>query len=162
MAASFRRYPWRLGSNDDVRGTESSPMIDDPALDQVMSQCHQPAAQSGLGPWKLVQNPGAFPPPGSHAGSTKHRAGVPLQCSLVQRQPDVAWSLAEDSLPPLPEPQPASARVKSYDGQTAVVEHDGSCVLVLRRTYYPGWVYQVDGGPLRQSSRLTAGFKVSR
>ena len=73
--------------------------------------------------------------------------------------PDVAWSLAEDSLPPLPEPVARVARVKSYDGQTAVVEHDGSCLLVLRRTYYPGWRYQVDRGPLRPVVKINGGLQ---
>ena len=40
--------------------------------------------------------------------------------------------------------------MESWDGHTAVVEHDGSCVLILRRTFYPGWFYRVDGGPLEQ------------
>ena len=28
--------------------------------------------------------------------------------------------------------------LKSWDGRTAIVDHDGSCYLIVRRTYYPG------------------------
>ena len=38
------------------------------------------------------------------------------------------------------------AKVESWDGHTAIVAHDGSCILILRRTYYPGWTYQINDG----------------
>jgi hypothetical protein len=48
--------------------------------------------------------------------------------------------------------------VRSWDGRAAVVEHDGSCVLVLRRTYYPGWSYRVDGGPEHPVLKVDGGL----
>ena len=53
---------------------------------------------------------------------------------------DIAWFLEEDHVPALPEPTARTAIVQSYNGRTAMVDHDGSCVLILRRTYYPGMV----------------------
>jgi hypothetical protein len=36
------------------------------------------------------------------------------------------------------------AEVISWDGRTAVVQHDGPCRLVVNRTHYPGWTYHVE------------------
>ena len=41
----------------------------------------------------------------------------------------------------------SSAQVNSWDGKTAIVEHDGPCILIVRRTYYPGWFYRLDDAP---------------
>ncbi len=62
-------------------------------------------------------------------------------------------------MPPLPEPTAQAAIVQSYDGRTAVVDHDGSCVLILRRTYYPGWFYQIDGGPHTPVLKVEGGLQ---
>jgi uncharacterized membrane protein YfhO len=58
----------------------------------------------------------------------------------------------------LPDPLATTARVRSWDGRTAVVEHDGSCVLVLRRTYYPGWSYRIDDGPEHPVLKVDGGL----
>jgi hypothetical protein len=69
-----------------------------------------------------------------------------------------------DQAPPPPidldlGPPAHSYRVASYDGRTAVVEHDGSCVLILRRAYYPGWVARIDGGSARPVYRVNGGLQ---
>lgn len=46
-------------------------------------------------------------------------------------------------------PNAARAELVSWDGRTAIVEHDGPCHVLINRTYYPGWTYRVDGGPSR-------------
>ncbi len=47
----------------------------------------------------------------------------------------------------------------SWDGRTVVVEHDGSCDLVINRTYYPGWMASVDGGSERAVARAELGIQ---
>src|SRR5262249_31892892 len=63
---SERRWQRRFGvthgvwpAGDDVRGVEVLDVIAAPALDRVLSTVPSLRAR---GPWKLVRNPGAFPP----------------------------------------------------------------------------------------------------
>ncbi len=49
--------------------------------------------------------------------------------------------------------------MKPWDEQTWVVEHDGTCYLVVRRTYYPGWFYRINGGPERPVLKVNGGFQ---
>ena len=51
------------------------------------------------------------------------------------------------------------ASVESWNGQTAIVEHDGSCILILRRTYYPGWLSRVDDGPEQPVLKVNGGLQ---
>jgi hypothetical protein len=53
----------------------------------------------------------------------------------------------EDLPPDPPGPRARSARVVRWDGRSGEVEHDGTCDLVLRRAYYPGWSARINGGP---------------
>jgi hypothetical protein len=72
---------------------------------------------------------------------------------------DEAWFLPEDRPPPFPDPGARAAHVKSWDGHTAVVQHDGSCILVLRRTYYPGWVCRINEGPEQPVLKVNGGLQ---
>ena len=72
---------------------------------------------------------------------------------------DEAWFLAEDGLPTLPTPVATTSKIRSWDGRTAVVEHDGSCILVMRRTYYPGWHGSVDNGPTEPVLKVNGGLQ---
>jgi hypothetical protein len=143
------------GADDDVGGMEVLAVVTDPALDRVMSS----VPRLGHGPWKLVRDPGAFPA-ARVARRVREAAGWgPLYSTLSNSDlPDDAWFLAEDGAPRLPDPSARSAQVRSWDGRTAVVEHDGSCVLILRRTYYPGWSYRIDGGPEHRILKVDGGL----
>jgi hypothetical protein len=144
------------GPDDDVRGMEVLAVIPDPALDRVMARVPSLRAH---GPWTLVRDPAAFPA-ARVARRVREAAGWgPLYSTLSSSDhPDEAWFLAEDGVPRLPDPPATSARVQSWDGRTAVVEHDGSCVLILRRTYYPGWSYRIDGGPEHPVLKVDGGL----
>jgi hypothetical protein len=133
------------GADDDVRGVELVAVIPDPALDRVMASV---PSLRGRGPWKLVRDPGAFP-----AAWLARRVRVAASWGRLYTElaradaPDEAWFLAESPPPAQSAPTARMARLRSWDGRTAVAEHDGACILILRKTHYPGWVYRVDGGP---------------
>ena len=114
----------------------------------------------GLGPWKLVRNPGAFPPAwvARSVRVAPNWGWLYSELSAADSR-DVAWFLAEDNALSLPKPTAQVASVRSYDGQIAVVDHDGSCILVLRQTYYPGWVYRVNDGPLTPVLKVDGGLQ---
>jgi hypothetical protein len=145
------------GTGDDVRGTELLAEMADPALDRVMGSV---PILPGRGPWKLVRNRGVFPSAWV-ASRVREAPNWPrLYSALAYADlPDEAWILVEDRPPALPEPTARSARVQGWDGRTATVEHDGSCILVLRRTHYPGWVYSLDGGPEQPVLKVNAGLQ---
>jgi hypothetical protein len=145
------------GVDDDVRGTKILAEIADPGLDRLLADAPDLHVR---GPWKLVHNPDVFPP----AWVARRIREVPdwpgLYTELVRRDvSDDAWFLSEDHPSPLPDPTAQVARVEYWDGETAVVEHDGSCILVLRRTYYPGWVYHVNGGREQPVLKVNGGLQ---
>ncbi len=142
--------------HDNVRGTEVLAVIPDPALDRVMASMPHLRAR---GPWKLVRDPGAFPPAWVARRVREAKGWGELYAELsVADAPDDAWFLAEDGAPRLSDPPATTARVRSWDGRAAFVEHDGSCILILRRTYYPGWSYRIDGGPEHPVLKVDGGL----
>jgi hypothetical protein len=60
---------------------------------------------------------------------------------------DVAWFLPGDRLPETPGPRARSAHVRRWNGRQGDIDHDGTCDLVIRRTYTPGWTARVNDGP---------------
>jgi hypothetical protein len=145
------------GPDDDIRGMEILAVVPDPALDRVMARVPSLHAR---GPWTLVRDPTAFP--AARVARQIHEAagwGELYTTLSSSDRPDEAWFLAEDGAPRLPDPPATSARVQSWDGRNAVVEHDGSCVLILRRTYYPGWSYRIDGSPERPVLKVDGGLQ---
>jgi hypothetical protein len=144
------------GADDEVGGLEVLAVMSDPALDRVMASVPR---LHGRGPWKLVRDREAFPPARVARRVRVAESWGRLYTALSNADLlDEAWFLAEDGEPVLPGPLVTTARVQRWDGRIAVVEHDGSCVLVLRRTYYPGWSYRIDGGPERPVLKVDGGL----
>jgi hypothetical protein len=144
------------GARDDTRGVDVLTEIPDPALDRVMESVPH---LRGRGPWKLVHNPSAFPPAWVARRIVAAKSWGQLYTTLsIHDLKDEAWFLPEDGTPVLSEPAARAARVLGWDGRTATVEHDGSCVLILRRVHYPGWSYRVDGGPARPVLKVDGGL----
>jgi hypothetical protein len=147
------------GSRDDVRGTEVLAEIPDPALDRVMGGVPV-LRRGGLGPWKLVRVPNPFPPVWI-ARRIREAAGWGQLYTELSRSdvPDQAWFLSEDGSPTLPSPLDRGGQIQGWDGETATVKHDGSCILIVRRTHYPGWVYRVNGGPAQPVLKVNGGLQ---
>ena len=148
------------GADDNVHGTEIEVEITDPDVDQLMASV--PAFHS-RGPWKIVRNSNVFPAAWV-AHEVRQAPNWPVLYSALTRKEvsTDAWFLSEDNPSPLPDPIARTAYVQSWDGQTAIVEHDGACILVLRRTYYPGWVYRVDNGPYQPVLKVDGGLQGAR
>ena len=49
--------------------------------------------------------------------------------------------------------------LKNWDGRSAIVDHDGSCYLIIRRTYYPGWTCRVNDGPEQPVLKVNGGLQ---
>lgn len=77
----------------------------------------------------------------------------------LDTDPQAVWFNEPYAPSPLPQPVATRAFVTAWDGRTAVVEHDGSCDLIINRTYYPGWMASVNGAPERPVASAEAGIQ---
>ena len=116
--------------------------------------------RSGLSPWTLVQVLGTFP--SAWVAREVHVAPNWKGVFLVLSEndvPDQAWFETGDEPTSFPKLSARSASVKSWDGQVALVEHDGPCILILRRAFYPGWFYRADNGSERPVLKVNCGLQ---
>jgi hypothetical protein len=147
------------GAADSVFGTDVVARIDDPVLDRLMATVPV-SRRSGLSPWTLVRVLGTFPP--AWIAREVHEAPNWQGIFLVLSEndaPDQAWFEPGDMPPSFPQSPARSANVKNWDGKTAIVEHDGPCILILRRAYYPGWSYRMDDAPRRPVLKVNCGLQ---
>jgi hypothetical protein len=129
----------------------------DPVLDRLVVK---PPGAPAVATWTLVRYLEPFP---------RVRAGIRRRIATsdssllsgveYDRDPQTVWYSATDSPPPASAPQATAARVVWFDGETALVEHNGSCDLVVTSTYYPGWFASVNGGPEQPVSRAELGIQ---
>jgi hypothetical protein len=129
----------------------------DGALDRVIER---PPGRAAHATWYLVRY--AAPSPAAHATLFAREApDVPaLLTALAQSESrDTAWFLPADRPPGTLEPRARSAQVLRWDGHRGEVEHDGTCDLVIRRTYAPGWTARVNDGPAAPVVRVDGGLQ---
>jgi hypothetical protein len=130
----------------------------DPALDRIVRRsAAAPAARA----WSIVELDDPFP---EARVATQARTAA-FRRVLLDRLSnfddlDVAWFLAEDGIPA--RPLARWARLISWNGSLAIVEHDGLCDLVIARTFDPGWLARINGGREHPVLPADAGFQAVR
>jgi len=167
--------------SDDTRGTEVLTKLTDLALERTLSDS-RPVRQGTR--WSLVRYPEPFPVAWMALRAFEAGSWESLFATLtMEDRAGEAWFIQGDG-PPEAEVRsrhsledfvaknltprtlaielgaPArTAQVKAWDDHTLDVEHDGTCYLVVRRTYYPGWFYQINGGPERPVLKVNGGLQ---
>jgi hypothetical protein len=132
----------------------------DLALDRVVPRAHDAPPRTL---WRVVRYPD--PQPAARVATrVREAAGWPELYACLSRPtpPEEVWYMAEDRPLDGPGPRARTARVVSYNGRTAVVEHDGDCDLVITRTYYLGWMFRINGGPLQPVLKADGGLQAVR
>ena len=161
--ARLRRYGLTHGIWDapvDPRKATTLLECDDPVLDRLV---YKPPGSPARARWRLVRYPEPFP--GARA-AIRIRVAPHEQALLsgVSFDPDVqaVWYRVADQPPTSVGAVATTAKIISWDGRTAVVEHDGTCDLVINRTYYPGWFAAINEGPERPVARAEIGIQAVR
>jgi hypothetical protein len=152
-------------SGDNVYGRPIIFAGIDTVLDRLQGVPNQ---VPGREPWKVVCYPTPFPAAWvairevvTKADGENGWAELYLYLSANDAA-DQSWYIRGDQPAKPVSSWARNARVRSYDGQAAVVDHDGACDLIVRRTYYLGWVYRVDGGPEKPVSKVDGGLQGAR
>ena len=147
---------WKSGDRPPNHDGEILLESPDPALSRLF---HEDRDQL----WTLVRYRDSRP----RVWAARQVHEVPDWGALYQGLPradldDQAWIIADD-LPRegigLDGPAASRAVATNWDGREAIVEHDGACVLVIRRTHYPGWRYQIDSKPSSPVLRVDGGLQ---
>ncbi len=149
------------GSRENLLGSglQIVEQLDDPALDRIMLGVPS-AAVGGGSPWRIARYPAPFPP--ARLGLTVRVASGWGQLYTILSSTDMfteVWFLAEDNPPSPRGPMAKHAQVLEYDGRKASIEHDGTCVLILQRTYFPGWRYRIDQGDTHPVLKVDGGLQ---
>jgi len=130
----------------------------DPALDQIV---HRGPSDPTSRAWSIVELDEPFP-----QARVALRAGTFAdRNSLIERLSrsddlDSAWFLAECAVPAREEAR--AARLVTWDGSTATVDHDGTCDLVIARSFDPGWLARTGNGPEQPVLPVDGGFQAVR
>jgi hypothetical protein len=130
----------------------------DPALDQIV---YRTPAETAHRAWSVVQLDEPFP----EARVVSRCQIAPDRRTLVNRLSrwddlDIAWFLADDGVAEHVDAR--SARLASWDGSVATVEHDGSCYLVIARTFDPGWRAHIENEVEQPVLPVDGGFQAVR
>jgi len=130
----------------------------DAALDVIV---YHPPSEPATRAWSIVELSEPFPEArvATRARTISDQIRLNDRLSLSDDL-DLAWFLAEDGVPDRPDAR--FARLISWDGTIATVEHDGACDLVLARSFYPGWLARIDEGPGEPVLPADCGFQSVR
>jgi hypothetical protein len=131
--------------------------ISDDALDLLAAR---PVGKPAKRRWRLVHHPNPFPQARAITRPrTEGDARVVINQLMRIDAQDVAFFATEDR-PAAAATSPArQARVVAWDGYAGVLEHDGSCDVVLTRVYDEGWRARVGDEPETPVVRVDAGLQ---
>ncbi|MGO9596842.1 MAG: hypothetical protein ACLP7Q_02345, partial [Isosphaeraceae bacterium] len=144
-------------------GTETRLIADDPVLSDLTAQKYAMYRDATDLRWRLERYPGAFPP-----------VRVLLRARVVADWPALFESLTKEDhrdeatymkagAPPQGQgPRASQAHLVSWNGTEAVVEHDGTCDVVFRRGWYPGWFFRTNKGPEQPVYQADGGLQAVR
>ncbi len=153
------RVAYLVGSHRSILGLgQELGRWRDRALDRIVPRSPtEPPARL----WSIIRLDEPFPEAraAARARTASDRRALVDQLSHFDDL-DVAWFLAEDGIPARPDAR--SARLNSWDGSVAEVEHDGPCDLVIARTFDPGWLARVSGGREHPVQPVDGGFQAVR
>jgi hypothetical protein len=129
----------------------------DPDLDRLV---YLPTGEPTARTWRVARSAGSFP---------RVRVARRIRVAYARSDraygleraadPDEAWFAAATAPPDVAGPPAQAARLASWDDDTAVVEHDGTAVLVINRMSYPGWTARLDDGPERPVATVDFGLQ---
>jgi hypothetical protein len=130
----------------------------DEALEQLV---HRDLSDPPHRVWSLIKMEAPMPEARVARRAETIASRVTLLGRLSSREdPDVAMFLAADMVGAR---APArSARLVAWDGTNANVEHEGTCDLVIARTFDAGWRARIDDGPEGAVLPVDCGFQAVR
>jgi hypothetical protein len=126
---------------------ETETTYDDPALDRI---AYRPVGVRARRRWRVVRHPDPFPE--ARVARTVRLAPDRKQLLdqlMLSDSLDEVLFVASEAPPDGPGPRARAARLARWDRDEGVVEHDGTCDLVLLRAFDPGWRARVNGGAWR-------------
>lgn len=133
----------------------------DPALDAL---AYRPSELAASGPraWSVLE----MSEPSPIARIATSLRVVPNFESLV-REMSVssvgggrAWIIMSDLKANMdPSALVSTARLLEWGAARGRIEHAGPSLVVLNRTYYPGWTFRVDDGPIQPVARVDGGLQ---
>ena len=133
---------WHEG--DVIPDSDTLWIANDPVLDKLLRNSRDPSRAPR---WKIVRYRHAWPSAWVCRSAFEAADWETLYSRLSRlAKIDEAWYEHKDMPTDRRSPRASSVRVRSWDGRTAVVEHDGTCDLIVRRTAYPGWTARLGGG----------------
>lgn len=143
-----------------VGGETQDPPRPDPALDLLG---YRPIGKPARRLWRVVHHPDPFPDV-RVAIRARSAPDWPTMVRILSTTEgrDEAWFYPEDLPLGTSSPSARTARILEWDGRAGVVEHDGSCFLVLTRAYDRGWTARVGDGPEQPILRVDGGLQAVR
>lgn len=118
---------------------------EDPILDAILPRAHNTPLKRTF---RVERYPGAFPEAHVAIDPQVVKDWYEIFPKLVEpASRKTVWFMSTSTPLDVPGPKAASAQVLRWDGRSGEIEHDGTCDLVIRRAYYPGWTARINGGP---------------